>query len=206
MEVVGEAAGGEEAVNMAQRLTPDVVIMDVLIPVKSGIEASREIVEALADTRVLMLTAPTSAIAVAESVAAGADGYRYLVKSSIKVALLDSVRAVVTGTVSIPDDLLKRAHSEVDSGAKSSAVRTRTLTLREWKIVKMFAQGLSNSEIALRRGNKPLAIRNSIYAIQTKVGSQKQAGSCHLGRAEWTVGRRIGHLLTPTGFTISSYL
>ncbi len=74
-EVVGHAGDGEEAERVAKEVVPDLVIMDMLMPGRDGIEACREIIDALPDVRVLMLTASTERNAVIEAVAAGADGY-----------------------------------------------------------------------------------------------------------------------------------
>ena len=74
-EVVGSAGDGVEAVTMAQGLEPEVIVMDVIMPNKDGVDACREIMELLPDTRVLMLTASTTEDAVIEAIAAGATGY-----------------------------------------------------------------------------------------------------------------------------------
>ena len=74
-EVVGQAADGEEAVRVAADVSPDVVVMDVMMPKKDGVEACREIMESAPETRVVMLTASTEDDAVVEAVAAGATGY-----------------------------------------------------------------------------------------------------------------------------------
>ena len=74
-EVVGQAGDGEQAVRTAEDLGPDVIVMDVMMPHKDGVEACREIMDLLPDTRVLMLTASTEEDAVIEAVAAGATGY-----------------------------------------------------------------------------------------------------------------------------------
>ena len=94
-EVVGQAGDGEEAVAVVAELRPDVVIMDILMPGKNGIETCREIVAAAPDTRVLMLTASNNQTAIAESVDAGATGY--LQKYSNRDMLLSTVREVVNG-------------------------------------------------------------------------------------------------------------
>ena len=74
-EVVGQASDGDEAVRMAGRVEPDVIVMDVMMPGKDGVDACREIMEALPDTQVLMLTASSTEDAVVEAIAAGATGY-----------------------------------------------------------------------------------------------------------------------------------
>ncbi|CAI8057924.1 Transcriptional regulatory protein DegU [Geodia barretti] len=96
-EVVGEAGDGAAAVRVAQNLNPDVIVMDVMMPLKNGIDACREITEMLPDTRVLMLTAASEEDAVMEAVAAGATGY--LQKYSGKDRLLNTVRDVAQGRV-----------------------------------------------------------------------------------------------------------
>ena len=96
-EVVGQAGDGEEAVGQVRELRPDVVIMDILMPVKDGIEACREIAAALPETRVLMLTASNKHSAIVDAVNAGATGY--LQKYSGKEMLLSTVREVAGGGV-----------------------------------------------------------------------------------------------------------
>ena len=105
-EVVGHAGDGEEAERMAKELVPDLVIMDVLMPRRDGIEACREIMDALPDIRVLILTASTERNAVIEAVAAGADGY--LQKFTGTEQLLATVRDVARGEYRMPRDVMKR--------------------------------------------------------------------------------------------------
>ena len=105
-EVVGEAGDGEAAVKIAKELSPEVIIMDVMMPVKNGVDASREITEALPETRVLILTASTQSDAVMEALAAGATGY--LQKHSGKETLLRAIRDVADGEYRIPADVMRR--------------------------------------------------------------------------------------------------
>ncbi len=168
-EVVGEASEGEAAVKIAQELKPDVIVMDVMMPLKNGIDACREITEALPGTRVLILTAATEEDAVVEAVAAGATGY--LQKYSGKEELLRAVRDVADGEYRIPANVIRRVFAELRASAqrekKSDSSR---LTQREREIVALFAQGLSYAKIADVRGNQPVTIRNTIYGIQDKLG------------------------------------
>ena len=143
--------------------------MDVMMPLKNGIEACREITEMLPDTRVLILTASTEEDAVIEAVAAGATGY--LQKYSGKEKLLVTVRDVTDGEYRIPGDVIRR----VFAGIRAMSEQTNTpelgrLTAREREILTLFAQGLSYARIAEAKGNKPLTIRNAIYGIQDKLG------------------------------------
>ena len=167
-EVVGQAGDGEAAVRIAQSLKPDVIIMDVMMPLKNGIDACREITEMLPDTKVLMLTAASEEDAVMEAVAAGATGY--LQKYSGKEKLLSTVRDVAQGEYRIPGDVVRR----VFAGIRAAAQRQETpelgrLTVREREILTLFAQGLSYAKIAEARGNQPVTVRNAIYGIQDKL-------------------------------------
>ena len=168
-EVVGEAADGDSAVREAVALKPDVIIMDVIMPVKDGIEACREIINVLPETRVLMFTASPEEDAVVESFAAGATGY--LEKYSGKEHLLRTARDVAKGEYRIPNEAVKRAFSDIRSGASQSTEQNaRKLTDREREILTLFSQGLTYAEIADIRGNKWVTIRNAIHGIQNKLG------------------------------------
>ena len=172
-DVVGEAADGEEAVRTALRVEPDVIVMDVIMPKKDGIDACREIMERRPETGVLMLTASTAEDAVVEAVAAGATGY--LQKYSEPEELAVAIRDVAGGRLSIPDRLLKRVFALVRG--QSVLTRRRTLesmTDREKEILRMFAGGMSYAQIAEHRGNKTVSIRNAIYRIQDKVGVESK--------------------------------
>ena len=114
-EVVGQAADGEEAVRVAADVSPDVVVMDVMMPKKDGVEACREIMESAPETRVLMLTASTEEDAVVEAVAAGATGY--LQKETDREQLLSAVRDVALGELRLPADVVRRTFKAIRGGA-----------------------------------------------------------------------------------------
>ncbi len=105
-EVVGLAAHGAEAVRTAQTLRPEVIVMDVMMPQMDGVDACREIMELLPDTKVLMLTASNEEDAVVEAIAAGATGY--LQKYSGPDELAGAVREVAQGRLRIPDVAIRR--------------------------------------------------------------------------------------------------
>ena len=168
-EVVGEAGDGDSAVREARNLKPDVIIMDVLMPLKDGIEACREITDMLPETRVLILTASSEEDAVVESFAAGATGY--LQKYSGKEHLLRTARDVALGEYRIPKDVVKRAFSEIRSTTEQvKTPNTGRLTDREREILTLFSHGLTYAEIANVRGNKWVTIRNAVHGIQDKLG------------------------------------
>ena len=167
-EVVGEAGDGETAVKAAQSVEPDLVIMDVMMPLKNGIDACREITETLPDTRVLILTASSEEDAVVEALTAGAVGY--LQKYSGKRDLLRAARDVARGEYHIPPDAIRRVISGIRMAEQQETDELSRLTDRERDILTLFAQGQSYAQIAKVRGNQPLTIRNAIYGIQDKLG------------------------------------
>ena len=168
-EVVGEAGDGWEAERIAKEMVPDVIVMDVLMPGRDGIEACREIIDALADVRVLMLTASTERNAVIEAVAAGAAGY--LQKFTGTEELLATVRDVARGEYRMPREAMRRVFERLrNAPERNESPKRRGLTPREKEILTQFAKGMSYSAIAESRGNKPVTIRNTIYGIQNKLG------------------------------------
>ena len=165
-EVVGQARDGVEAVSAASELSPDVIVMDVIMPGKDGVEACREIMESAPDTRVIMLTASTEEDAVIEAVAAGATGY--LQKVSGMDRLLSTLKLVAAGEMQVPPEVVRRVFARIRSRAKSK--EEVDLTLREKEILVSFCRGMSYVAIAEAREVKVVTIRNAIYIIQVKLG------------------------------------
>ena len=172
-EVVGLAEDGEEAVRTVGELRPDVIVMDVMMPVKDGIEACREIMELLPDTRVLMLTASNEEDAVIEAVAAGATGY--LQKYSRSGELLEAVVDVAEGRSRLPEKTVREVFAMVRSLRElASRQALDRLTAVERETLTLFARGMSYAEIAGARGNSTVTVRNTIYRIQDKLGVEKK--------------------------------
>ena len=172
--VVGQAGNGVEAVRTAKRCGPDVIVMDVMMPEKDGIDACRDIADVLPDTRVLMLTASSEEDAVIEAIAAGARGY--LQKYSGREELIAAVRDVAEGRLLVPGDTLRRVFASIRGSSERERRRgPRLLTKRERDILTSFASGKPYRQIAEVEGNSPITIRNAIYRIQDKLGvSSKQ--------------------------------
>ena len=167
-EVVGSAADGVEAVSMAQRVAPEVIVMDVMMPHKDGVDACREIMELLPDTRVLMLTASTTEDAVVEAIAAGATGY--LQKDSGSEELAEAIREVAQGRLRIPDKSIRQVFAMIRGQRRLTPSQVlKSLTAREREILQLFASGKSYAQIAEARGNKTVTVRNTIYRIQEKL-------------------------------------
>ncbi len=167
-EVVGQATDGEEAVRLATEVSPDVIVMDVMMPKKDGVEACREIMEFAPEMRVLMLTASDEEDAIVEAVAAGATGY--LQKATGTERLLSAIRDVLKGEIRLPVEVVRRTFTALHTGAGTiDAATSAGLTPRERDILVSFATGKSYAQIAEVRRVKPVTIRNAIYGIQEKL-------------------------------------
>ena len=159
-EEVGQARDGEEAVKSATELSSDVIVMDVVMPNKDGVEACREI----------MLTASTEEDAVIEAVAAGATGY--IQKVSGMERLLDTVRDVAAGELPVPADVVTWVFARIRAEAKKGGEKgLGGLTQRDLEILTSFCRGMSYARIEGARGVKPVTIRNAVYGMQGKLGA-----------------------------------
>ena len=174
-EVVGQAADGEEAVRVAAEVSPDLVLMDVIMPRKDGVEACREIMAAASEVRVVMLTASNAEDAVVESVAAGASGY--LLKETDMEQLLSALRSAAVGDFRLPPEMVRRAFTAIrGDGSAGDAAAAAGLTDRQREILVQFARGLTYAQIAEARGIRPVTVRNAVYGIQEKLGLEKVQG------------------------------
>ena len=202
-EVVAEAPDGVEAVARAEESRPDVIVMDVMMPNKDGVEACRDILDLLPDTKVVMLTASAEDDAVIEAIAAGATGF--VQKYTGSDELVDTVRQVVRGQLVIPDDAVRRVFRLVRSGT-ALMPGPKVLTVREREVLIQFARGKPNARIAEVMGIGRVTVRNTIYRIQDKLGlGPSRRSLCGLcGTDCWTVwimGRTF-EALSPVSGTI----
>jgi len=147
-EVVGEASDGEEAVKLGSALKPDVIIMDIVMPKLSGIEATRSIKQASPATTVLILTAYGDIRYILGLLEAGASGY--LLKSARSKEIVGAVRAVCSGEsvldATVTRKLLQRVVGLTPGSGEGST--TGQLTSRETEILRLAARGMSNKDIA----------------------------------------------------------
>ncbi|OUC97202.1 response regulator [Streptosporangium minutum] len=151
MEVVGEAGDGVEAVQLARRFRPDVVLMDVRMPGTDGIEATGRIVRQCRQTRVLILTTFDLDEYAFAGLRAGASGF--LLKNALPEELLAAIRNVAAGDAAVSPRITRRllenfAHQLPTGGVPASDERLGRLTPREREVLIEVARGLSNTEIA----------------------------------------------------------
>jgi NarL family two-component system response regulator LiaR len=147
MEVVGEAADGVQAVLKARLLEPDVILMDLLMPRRDGIEATREIKQENPNARILVLTSFAEDKNAYLAVKAGAQGY--LLKDSSSRDLILAIRDVYRGELALQPDIAVKVIREV-SRPSDLPPSEKPLTGREVEVLKLVAEGLSNKEIAER--------------------------------------------------------
>jgi DNA-binding NarL/FixJ family response regulator len=149
IDVVGEAGNGRQAVQMARELRPDVVVMDIAMPLLNGLEATCQIVSDSLPTRVLILSSYADDEYVHQLTAAGASGY--LIKQTAAGDLIKAVREIARGNAYFSPSILKRLVGLYrDSHAKGRLVRRRNehLTSREQEVLQMVAEGHVNKQIA----------------------------------------------------------
>jgi DNA-binding NarL/FixJ family response regulator len=177
LEVVGQAANGQEALDLVDRVRPDVVLMDVRMPVLDGIEATRRIFELEGDVpRVIMLTTFDKDEFVHEALRAGASGF--LLKDTPPADLLDAIRVVMGGEALLAPSVTKRLIEEFvrqPVSAATSPPELDLLTEREREVMVLVAQGLSNAEIAERLVLSPATAKTHVSRILTKLNARDRA-------------------------------
>jgi len=163
VEIVGEAASGEQAVHMVKEVTPEVIFMDVRLPGISGIEATRQIMGIAPDTKVILFTVEESRAALADAMRAGVSGY--LLKDMDHRRLPQTIRAVTKGETALPRALVTRLVAQFRDPAPSwrslfDGGRGPRLTSREWQILKLTQEKLTTSQIARRLSLSPATVRS----------------------------------------------
>ena len=147
--IVGQARNGKEAVEMAMELKPDIIIMDISMPVLNGIEASKQIMASLPDTKILALTQHEEDEYILQILRAG--GYGYLLKNSKKEQFIDAIETVLRGekyfSSKVTDLLLSEMLKSENAREKQDTAEVH-LTKREIEIIRKIAEEMSNQEIA----------------------------------------------------------
>jgi DNA-binding NarL/FixJ family response regulator len=167
VQVVGEAADGLEAVKLALKLKPDVVLMDIKMPNLDGIEATRRIVTENPDVKVLMLTTFEADNHVIQALKAGASGY--VLKDSQPAAIVSSILAVVAGERVMASTVANRV-LEMLTGATTPKEFYDGLTAREVEILNLVATGMANKQIAFRLKISDKTVRNHVSNMYEKLG------------------------------------
>jgi DNA-binding NarL/FixJ family response regulator len=170
--VVGEAADGGDAIELARELMPDLVLMDLNLPTVAGAEATRRIVEESPHVKVLVLSASAAEADVLEAIKAGAAGY--LLKSATATELLDAVRRVTAGEPVFSPPLAALVLGEFRRMAASPASPEPGLTARETEVLKLVAKGYTYREIAGKLFISVRTVQNHVQNILAKLQLRKR--------------------------------
>jgi DNA-binding NarL/FixJ family response regulator len=197
MEVVGQASNGVQAVELAQLLHPDVVLMDLHMPLKGGVAATREITRAQPTTQILVLTTLDDDETVFEAVRAGA--HAYLLKDAAEAELLETIRALKRGESRLTPQIARKVMDQFrrlasDAPALSSpgsaaaplgpVFVAEALTDKEQKILELIAEGMSNRQIAQTVFLAEGTIKNYVSRIMEKLHANTRIELAILSRKQ----------------------
>ncbi len=175
MQVVGEARHGREAVELAKKLRPDVVVMDIAMPQLNGVGATQQMLEALPGTKVLILSAYSDDPYVHRVLAVGAVGF--LVKQSSSQGLSKAIRAVVRGNIFLSPSLSRRVQEQHRPGGPPVGAKIGgVLTAREMEVVQLIAEGSSNKETGVALGISVKTVEKHRQHLMDKLGIHDTAG------------------------------
>jgi len=172
-DVVSQAGTVAESISEAKRVKPDVIVMDVRLPDGSGIEACREIREAMPETKVIILTSYADDEAVFASILAGASGY--VLKQTRGSALADAIAAVARGESLLDPAVTQRVMERVRAGKSKADDPLDVLNAQERKILELIAEGKTNKEIAGEVFLSDKTVKNYVSNILTKLNLRRRS-------------------------------
>ena len=170
IQVIGEGANGKDAISLAQRLDPDVIVMDLSMGEMDGVDATKELVGSKARARILILTMHAEDSYLVPLLEAGANGY--LVKSAADRELIDAVRAVAAGDVYMQPSAARSLAQRIQRKAEHADERTKyeKLTEREQNVLRYVARGYSAPEIGEKLFISPKTVDTYKQRINEKLG------------------------------------
>lgn len=181
LEIIGEANNGQEALGLIKKLSPQVVLMDLLMPVMDGVSAIRAIKKDYPDIEVVALTSVLEDRLVIDAVEAGAAGY--LLKESGPEELIEAIRAAAKGEVRLHPKAQKRLIKEV----RTPEMR-ESLTERETETLRLIAKGMSNKEIAENLTVSEVTVKTHVSSILSKLNLQSRTQAALFALKEGLVG------------------
>jgi DNA-binding NarL/FixJ family response regulator len=191
IEVIGEAENGRQAVQMARKTPPDVVVMDVAMPLLNGLEASRQILKTLPTTKVLVLTSYSDDECVQQLTEAGVSGY--LIKQTAANDLLKAIREVQKGNAFFSPTIAKRLRDRCrDAFANGQPIRKSTeLTSREAEVLQLIAEGFSNKQIAAELCISIKTVEKHRQQVMNKLNIHDVAGLTRYALSKGLVERSV---------------
>jgi len=189
MTVVGEAGSADEAVRRVGYDTPDVVVLDVRLPDKSGVEACRDIRSRFPEVKVLMLTSFADEEALMAAILAGASGY--VLKRIRSDDLLGDIRRVGAGESLLDPEMTERLFTRLRSGSEDDPLLSR-LTKQERVIVTHISSGLTNKQIADEMFLAEKTVKNYVSTLLAKMGmSRRSEAAAYVARAQAVKGEPV---------------
>jgi len=176
-DVVGEASNGRQAVELVRKLRPNVVVMDIAMPLLNGFEATRQILLAVPGTKVLVLSAHSDDEYVTHMAEVGASGY--LVKQNSGQALVHAVKEVASGRPYFSPSILKRMEDAARKARESGSAHTkpkRPLTAREAEVLQLVAEGAANKQVAAELGISIKTVEKHRQQLMDKLDIHDTAG------------------------------
>jgi DNA-binding NarL/FixJ family response regulator len=173
LEIIGEAENGRQAVSMAKETEPDIVLMDLAMPLLNGIEATRQIMKSLPSVRVLVLSSYSDAHCVRQMADAGAAGY--LLKQMAAKELVQAIHEVRKGRTFFSSGKTIRRGKQTRAGSEPVSA-TQPLTLREAEVLQLVAEGFATKQVAAELGLSIKTIDKHRQQIMDKLGIHEVAG------------------------------
>lgn len=194
MEVVGQADDGLEALTMAHELHPDLVLMDINMPLSNGLEATELIHSSLPDIRIIMLTAYEEEEKLFDAIKAGAQGY--VLKSSSSTGLVRGIRGALEGEASVPRKLAFQLLAEFSKLSKKpeNPINDDTvpiITHREREVLNIMATGASNQEIAEALSISLQTVKSHVSNILTKLQAKSRHQAAEFGIKQGFIQRKL---------------
>ena len=177
IEIVGEAETGRQAVQLAKKLHPAVVVMDIAMPQLNGLEAARQIMAALPATRIIMLSAHSDDAYVEQATAAGAVGY--LIKQTSSHDLCQAIRDVHAGKTFFSPSISKQLKHQFEKATPSGGLskkRSAKLSSREVEVLQLIAEGMANKETASELGISIKTVEKHRQHLMEKLNIHDTAG------------------------------
>jgi DNA-binding NarL/FixJ family response regulator len=191
IDVVGEAENGRQAVILAKKTPPDVVVMDVAMPLLNGLEATRQILKMLPSTKILVLTSYGDEECVEQLMQAGAAGY--LIKQTAANDLLKAIREVQRGNAFFSPAIAKRLRDQCREAFSSGqpVKRTTELTSREAEVLQLIAEGFSNKQIAAELTISIKTVEKHRQQVMNKLNIHDVAGLTRYALSKGMVERSV---------------
>ena len=191
IEVIGEAENGRLAVQMVRKTPPDVVVMDVAMPLMNGLEATRQILKALPNTRILVLTSYSDDDCVQQLTEAGVSGY--LIKQTASNDLVKAIREVKKGNAFFSPTIAKRLRDQCrEAFANGQPVKKSIeLTSREAEVLQLIAEGFSNKQIAAELCISIKTVEKHRQQVMNKLNIHDVAGLTRYAMSKGLIDRGI---------------